>query len=82
MPTIVKMIDLNGETLYGAYGASTFKRRANRWVVYDHDVPESIADCATYVYMSKSFQAAKRWATSKRRIKKFGENAKFYIYHV
>jgi hypothetical protein len=27
-------------------------------------------------------QAAKRWATSKRRIKEFGENAKFYLYHM
>jgi hypothetical protein len=81
MPTIAKVIDLNGETLYGAYGASTFKRRANRWIVHDHYVSESIADCVSCAYTTKSLQAAKRWATSKRRIKEFGENAKFYLYH-
>lgn len=82
MPTIAQIIDLNGQTLYGAYGASTFKRRAKHWIVHDHYVSESIADCVNCAYTTKSLQAAKRWATSKRRIKEFGENAKFYLYHM
>jgi hypothetical protein len=82
MPTIAQIIDLNGQTLYMGHCSSTFKRRANRWIVHDHYVSESIADCVSCAYTTKSLQAAKRWATSKRRIKKFGENAKFYLYHM
>ena len=78
MPTIVQIIDLNGQQLYHDHNSRITHLKAKKWYVngYYTTDPRSFN-----VKVCSSKQAAINWATSAKRINQFGENAKFYIYH-
>lgn len=80
MPKVAQITDLNGQPLYINHNTKIIPRRCKAWYVSDHYVVSSMAD-QFYVKKCSSKQAAVNWATSKRRIKEFGENAEFYITH-
>ena len=78
MPTIAQIIDLNGQQLYCDHNSRIIHLKAKKWYVNDY---YTIDPRAFFVKVCSSKQAAIKWATSAKRIKQFGENAKFYIYH-
>ena len=80
MPEIASIVDLRGQQLYTDYNTRFITRRCTGWYVANHYVGTSAANMF-YVKKCSSRQAAINWATSKKRIKEFGENAKFYITH-
>lgn len=78
MPKIAAIIDFNGRPMYYDYGQTIKPLKAKKWYVHtDYTQDPS----AFHVKICSSRSAAEKWVLAKRRIKEYGENAEFYIFH-
>ena len=78
MPKIAGIYDWNGRPMYSHYNSVITPLKAIRWFVGTHytDDPRSFHE-----KVCSSKQAAINWANSKKRIKEYGENVEFFIFH-
>lgn len=78
MPKIAAIIDFNGRPVYYGYDQEPEPLKAKNWYVHTEYTTDP---SAFHVKTCSSRAAAEKWALAKKRIKEYGENAEFYIFH-